>query len=213
MSTESLVLGKTNAFKPSWNFVHHNLCKVKEKLRVTKTIQISFRLLSRDRSSWLKINSVVWIRLKTNPLPKGILLLRNMYHIEVDCAMSGPSPSSFRGVWTAVEVDAIEMSGCKSRNSLRSPNKKDDKATNIGRYEIKSHKLVSSATYQSRTLKSFYGGWDLGFAWLSCPQEQKLKYKKYIIQINTKNWPLVRGEALNLVVQHLQPTKSLFRAS
>ena len=130
--------GKNKCVRTKLKFVHHNLCKVKEKLRVTETIQISFRLLSRDRSSWLKNNSVVWIWLKVNPLPKGILLLRNTYHIEVDCAMSGPSPSSFRGVWTAVEVDAIEMSGCKSRNSLRSPNKKDDKATNIGRFEIKT---------------------------------------------------------------------------
>ena len=56
----------------------------------------------------------------------------------------------------------------------------DDKATDIGRFEIKYHKL-SSATYQNRALKFFYRGWDLGFAWLSCPQEQKLKYKKIMI--------------------------------
>ena len=191
MSTECPVLGKTNAFKPSWNFVHHNLCKVKEKLRVTKTIQISFRLLSRDRSSWLKINSVVWIRLKTNPLPKGILLLRNMYHIEVDCAKLGPSPSSFRGVWTAVEVDAIEMSGCKSRNSLRSPNKKDDKATNIGRFENKSHKL-SSATYQSRALKCFYGGWDLGFCLVELPTGTKIKVQE-VYNLTQKTDPSCKG--------------------
>ena len=57
---------------------------------------------------------------------------------------------------------------------------------------MKSHKL-SSATYQSRALKCFYWGWNLGFAWLSCPQEQKLEYKKFIFQIYTKNWPLVQG--------------------
>ena len=71
---------------------------------------------------------------------KGILLLQNMYHIEVDCAKLGPSPSSFHGVWTAVEVDAwnLDVRRRKLWNSLQSLSKNDDKATNIGQFEMKS---------------------------------------------------------------------------
>ena len=57
---------------------------------------------------------------------------------------------------------------------------------------MKSHKL-SSATYQNRALKCLYEGGILVFAWLSCPQEQNLEYKKFISNIHKKNWPLVRG--------------------
>ena len=34
-------------------------------------------------------------------------------------------------------------------------------------------------------------------------QENILQYKKFISKIDTKNWPLIVGEAFNLVVQHL----------